>query len=174
MGGGMNRIDFTARRAVVVLATVFGAVSVPWTYAFIAAGIPLWPSFIGSAGYYASTRGPRGWLDTNLGAGIGILYAAVTLAAVGDATLLVLSVAVGVGMLVASLHPLVDLLSYGPAAFLGYAVMFSVDAADATVFGLAGVSGSLVAALLSLGIGATIGVGTDYTAAEITGWMTDR
>lgn len=37
------------------LAVVFGLASIPWTYAFVAElHLPLWPSFIASATFYAA------------------------------------------------------------------------------------------------------------------------
>jgi len=43
------------------LAVVFGLASVPWTYAFVAGlRIPLWPSFIASATFYAAGDGIDG------------------------------------------------------------------------------------------------------------------
>mgnify|MGYP000613310617 CR=1 FL=1 len=163
----MRRVDMGDDRAVLVLAVVFGATSIPWTYAFGVAAIPLWPSFIASAGYYASPRGPRGVLQTIVGMGLGVGYAAATLGLVGDTGLLALSLGVGAAMLIASLHPLVDVLSYGPAAFLGYAALFSVDAAAATVAGLPGLWGVTMAALVSVVAGAAIGLLTDLTAATL-------
>lgn len=163
----MDRIDFDHRSDVVALAVVFGAVSIPWTYGFLRWEIPLWPSFIGSATYYASARGPTGWTRTVLAATLGILYAAATIAVAGDAAILLLSVAVGVGMLLASLHPLVPVLAHGPAAFMGYAALFSVDAAAATVFGLPGLTGVTAATLLSFVVGTGIGIGTDSVTAKV-------
>ena len=43
------------------LAVVFGLASIPWTYAFVAGlEIPLWPSFIASATFYAAGGGLLG------------------------------------------------------------------------------------------------------------------
>ena len=40
------------------LAVVFGLASIPWTYAFVAGfDLPLWPSFITSATFYAAGSG---------------------------------------------------------------------------------------------------------------------
>ena len=44
-------------------------------------------------------------------------------------------------MFIASLHEFVPLLSFTPGGFFGSATMFSVAAADATVFGIAGLPG---------------------------------
>lgn len=163
----MDRIDFERRSQVLALAVVFGVVSIPWTYGFLRWEIPLWPSFIGSATYYASTRGASGLGRTVLAASLGIAYAATTLAVAGDAAILVLSVAVGVGMLVASLHPLVSVLAHGPAAFMGYAALFSVDAASATVFGLTGLGGVTAATTVSFVVGSVIGLFTEYVAGMV-------
>jgi len=73
---------------------------------------------------------------------------------------LALSLVVGLFMFLASLHASLPVLSFTPGGFFGYATMFSVRAADATVFGLAGLPGQTAAAL-SVCVGAAIGLGTD-------------
>mgnify|MGYP002338717889 CR=1 FL=1 len=149
------------------LAVVFGVASVPWTYAFVVGGVPLWPSFISSASYYASDGGTEGLAVSYLNNFAGILYAAATLAVV-DAYLgggvLALSLVVGIFMFAASLHDAV--VGFAPAVFLGYATMFSVHAAEAPLF-LSGVAGETVASVGSMFVGAAIGVGTDIASDEL-------
>lgn len=145
------------------LAVLFGVASIPWTYAFVAElEIPLWPAFIGSATVFAAGGGidglRRGYAS-NL-AGIG--YAAATLALVDGylgGGVVAMSLVVGAFMFVASLHAFVPLLSFTPGAFFGYATLFSVEAAGASVLGLSGLGGETVAAALSMLIGAVIGFG---------------
>lgn len=151
-----------ADRSVWSLAAVFGVASVPWTYAFVESGVPLWPSFIASAAYYAAGGGRDAYLRATASTGVGIAYAAGTLAVVevlGGGSL-VLAAVVGVAMFFASLHALVPLLSFTPGGFFGYATMFSVHAAGATLV-FSGLPGETVAAALSMGLGATIGLATD-------------
>lgn len=140
-----------------LLAVVFGAVSVPWTYAFVAGGLALWPSFIASGSFYAADESL--WRSF-LANAAGIAYAAATLAVVayvGGGTA-ALSVVVGVFMLLASLHDAIGLFT--PGGFFGYATLFSVHAAEATVFGIPGLAGETGAAMLSMFAGAAIGLGT--------------
>lgn len=147
------------------LAIVFGLASVPWTYGFVAGlEIPLWPSFIASASFYAAGSGIDGLQKAYSANFAGILYAAATLLVVNtvfDGGVLALSVVVGAFMLIASLHEFVPLLSFTPGAFFGYATMFSVNAAEATAFGVAGLPGETLAAVVSMFLGALIGLGTD-------------
>lgn len=139
------------------LAVVFGMVSVPWTYAFVVGGLALWPSFIASASFYAADESlTRSFLSN----AAGIAYAAATLALVSrlEGGPLLLSVVVGGFMLLASLHGAVGLFT--PGGFFGYATLFSVHAAEATVFGLSRLPGATLTATLSMFAGAVIGLGT--------------
>lgn len=140
-----------------VLAVVFGVVSVPWTYAFVVGGLALWPSFIASASFFAADESFHRSFVANAA---GIAYAAITLAVVASlgGGPVVLSVVVGAFMLLASLHGAVDLFT--PGGFFGYATLFSVHAAEATVFGLARLPGATLTAVLSMFTGAAIGLGT--------------
>lgn len=114
------------------LAVVFGLASVPWTYAFVAGlHIPLWPSFIASATFYAAGDGIEGLVQGYASNAAGIIYAALTLAIVDGflgGGVVALSVVVGAFMFLASLHEFVPLLSFTPGGFFGYATMFSVHA----------------------------------------------
>lgn len=147
------------------LAVVFGLRSIPWTYGFVAGlEIPLWPSFIASATFFAAGSGLRGLRRAYASNLAGILYAAATLAIVsvffGDGVL-ALSVVVGAFMLIASLHEFIPVLSFTPGAFFGYATMFSVNAAEATAFGVTSLPGETLAAVVSMLIGAVIGLSAD-------------
>jgi hypothetical protein len=152
------------------LAVVFGAASVPWTYGFVAGlEIPLWPSFVASATFYAAGGDLDGLKRGYASNAAGIVYATGTLVVVdalggGDA---LLAVVVGVAMFLASLHAFVDVLSFTPGGFFGYATMFSVNAAGATAFGVPGLAGETLAAALSMLLGAAIGLGTERLAAAI-------
>ena len=147
------------------LAVVFGLASIPWTYGFVAGlDIPLWPSFIASATFYAAGSGLDGLKKAYAANLSGIIYAAATLLIVEtffNGGVLALSVVVGAFMLIASLHEFVPLLSFTPGAFFGYATMFSVNAAEATAFGVTGLPGETLAAVVSMLIGAVIGLATD-------------
>ena len=147
------------------LAVVFGLASIPWTYGFVAGlQIPLWPSFIASATFYAAGSGLAALKKAYTSNFSGIIYAAATLLIVEtffDGGVLALSVVVGAFMLIASLHEFVPLLSFTPGAFFGYATMFSVNAAEATAFGVTGLPGETLAAVVSMLIGAVIGLATD-------------
>lgn len=153
------------------LAVVFGLASVPWTYAFVAGlEIPLWPSFIASATFYAAGSGVTGLLRGYASNTAGIVYGALTLAIVDGLLgggVVALSVVVGAFMFLASLHEFVPLLSFTPGAFFGYATMFSVHAAAATAFGVPGLPGETLAAVLSMGLGAVIGLTTAEVSSAI-------
>ena len=154
------------------LAVVFGATSVPWTYAFVAGlQLPLWPSFIASATFYATDETGLEGLKRGYASNFaGIVYAALTLAAVNAVLgggVVALSVVVGAFMFLASLHEFVPLLSFTPGGFFGYATLFSVHAAGATAFGLTGLGGETAAAVASMLIGASIGVGTEELSARL-------
>jgi len=144
------------------LAVVFGLASIPWTYAFVAGlRIPLWPSFIASATFYAAGNGIDGLTRGYASNAVGIVYAALTLAVVDGlfgGGVVALSVVVGAFMFLATLHEFVPLLSFTPGGFFGYATMFSVHAAKATAFGLTGLPGETLAAILSMFLGAVIGL----------------
>ena len=153
------------------LAVVFGVASIPWTYGFVAGlEIPLWPSFVASATYYAAGEGTRALLEGYASNFAGICYGAATLAVVdgvlggGDVTL---AVVVGLFMFLASVHGTVPLLSFTPGGFFGYATMFSVHAAEATAFGVPGLAGETLATVVSMFIGAAIGIGTDELASSL-------
>lgn len=153
----------------VVLAVVFGIASVPWTYAFVVTGVPLWPSFISSASFYASDGGVKGLTVSFFNNSAGILYAAATLALVDGyfgGSIVALSLVVGFFMFVGSLHE--PLVGFAPAVFLGYATMFSVHAAEAGLY-FSGVAGETVAAVGSMFVGAAIGIGTDVVSDACSG-----
>jgi hypothetical protein len=141
------------------LAVVFGVVSVPWTYAFVVGDLPLWTAFVASAAVFAAGGGTRGLVAALPPLVAGALYAAATLAIVGalGGGTLVLAAVVGAFMALASLHAYVSVLSFTPAGFLGYASLFGVHAAEATVFGLAGLGGVTAGTLLSAVVGAHLG-----------------
>lgn len=157
--------DRSGRDETWVLAVVFGLASVPWTYAFVAGlHIPLWPSFIASATFYAAGGGLQGLKRGYASNAAGILYGAATLWLV-DAFLgggvVALSVVVGAFMFLASLHARVETLSFTPGGFFGFATLFSVHAAGATAFGVAGLPGETLAAAVSMLFGAAIGLTTE-------------
>lgn len=158
-----------ADREALTLAVLFGLVSVPWTYGFeLAASLPLWPSFVASATYFATSKGLAGLARGLAGNVVGAGYALATLAlgaAVGWGAL-GLSLAVGAGMFLAGLHAFADPLSFTPAGFLGYAVLFSVDAAGVEL-ALAGLPGVGVAAAASLAIGAALGWTADRASVRV-------
>lgn len=158
--GGLSEVDET-----LTLAVVFGLASVPWTYAFVVGfELPLWPSFIASATFYAAGDGLDGLARGYASNLAGTLYGAVTLAVVNtyfEGGVIALSVVVGVFMFLATLHEFVPLLSFTPGGFFGYATMFSVHAANTTAFGVTGLSGETVAAVSSMFFGAVIGLTTD-------------
>jgi hypothetical protein len=145
------------------LSIVFGLASVPWTYGFVAGlHIPLWPSFIASATFYAAGSGRDALVRGYASNAAGILYAALTLGIVeplGGGPV-VLSVVVGGFMFLASLHEFVPVLSFTPGGFFGYATMFSVHAAGVSAFGIPGLPGETAAAAVSMLIGAAIGLTT--------------
>jgi len=158
------------------LAIVFGVVSVPWTYGFVAGlGIPLWPSFVASATYFAARRDGAGdargraLLRALASNGAGIAYAAGTLAVVAavDGGPVVLSLVVGVAMFLAALHGAIPVVSFAPGGFFGFATLFSVDATGASVGGMAGLPGATLAAAISMAIGALIGFGADAASDRI-------
>lgn len=138
------------------LAVVFGAVSVPWTYAFVVGGLALWPSFVASASFYAADESL--WRSF-LANAAGIAYGAATLAIVAHlgGGPVILSLVVGAFMFLASLHDAAGLFT--PGGFLGYAILFSVHAANETAFGVGGLAGETLAATLSMFAGALIGLG---------------
>jgi len=152
------------------LALAFGLASVPWTYAFVAGlHLPLWPSFVASASFFAAGGGLDGLVRGYFGNLAGIGYAVSTIlvtGAVGGGPV-ALSFVVGAFMLLASLHAFVPGLSFTPAAFFGYATMFGVHAAGADAFGLTGIAGEGTAAVVSMLIGACIGLAVERTAGEL-------
>lgn len=153
------------------LAIVFGLASVPWTYGFVAGlHIPLWPSFIASGTFYAAGGGLDGLVRGYASNLAGIVYAAATLAVVNTylgGGVIALSIVVGICMFLASLHEAVPILSFTPGGFFGYATLFSVYAADATAFGIRGLPGETLAAIVSMFIGAVIGLITDEVSSRI-------
>lgn len=159
-------------RRVWIMALLFGGISVAWTYGFEQIpDLPLWPAFIASATVFAAGGGPSG-LGRGLAANlVGAIYAWLTLwvvaAWLGGGTL-ALSLVVGAAMLVASLHPLVPGLRFTPGAFLGYASLFSVHAAGASLI-VAGLTGELMATAASMTIGALIGAGVDLATGGLAG-----
>jgi len=152
-------------------AVVFGLASIPWTYAFVAGlRLPLWPSFIASATFYAAGEGLDGLARGYASNAVGIVYGALTLAVVDGLLgggVVALSVVVGAFMFLASLHEFVPLLSFTPGGFFGYATMFSVHAAEATAVGLTGLPGETLAAVLSMFLGAVIGLITDEVSSAV-------
>lgn len=159
------------RRQALAMAAVFGLLSVPWTFGFEQlAHLPLWPSFLASASFYAAGGGRSGAARSLTNNALGAAYAAATLALGAAVGLGVvgLSLLVGLGMFLASLHALVDPLSFTPAVFVGYAALFGVDAAG---LGLvwAGAGGALAATLASMAIGAGLGLVAEGLASKISG-----
>jgi hypothetical protein len=153
------------------LAVVFGLAAIPWTYAFVAGlSLPLWPSFIASATFYAAGGDLHGLKRGYASNSAGIIYAAITLWIVNTVLgggALALSVVVGVFMSLAVLDEYVPVLSYTPGGFLGYATMFSVHATDTGAFGLTGLTGETLAAVMAMLIGAAIGFATEVLCREL-------
>jgi hypothetical protein len=151
---------------------VFGLVSVPWTFGFeLLASLSLWPSFIASGTYFAAGSGTRA---LSRGLAGNLAGAALALATLGIVDLAVLgapglALVVGAAMFVAGLHAFVDLLSFTPAGFVGYATLFSVDAAG-TQLAASGLAGIGVATVASMLMGALLGFGADLAAQ----WYADR
>ena len=148
---------------------MFGIASVPWTYAFVAGGgLPLWPSFVAAATYYAAGGGTAGLVRGSAGNLAGVAYAAVTLALVESlgGGVVALSLLVGAAMFIASLHPFVEGLSFAPAGFLGYATLFGVHAGGAVV-AVGGLPGETLAAAAAMLVGAAIGFVTDRVARRL-------
>lgn len=147
------------------LALVFGLASIPWTYAFVAElHLPLWPSFIASATFYAAGGSLEGLKRGYASTVAGIVYATATIWIVdaffaGD--VVALSVVVGVFMFLVGLHDYVSLLSFTPGGYFGYATMFGINATGATAFGVVGLPGQTLAALAATCLGAAIGFGTE-------------
>lgn len=167
----MERPQVTEWNRTWSLAVVFGVASVPWTYGFVAGlGIPLWPSFVASATFYAAGKGLDGLLRGYASNAAGIGDATLTLGIV-DGILgggpVALSLVVGACMFLASLHVFVPLLSFTP--LFGYATMFSVHAADATAFGVSGLPGETLAAVVSMLFGAVIGLATAEVSDGLAG-----
>lgn len=153
------------------LAVVFGLASVPWTFGFVTGSVPLWPAFIASATYYAAGSGVDGFVRGYASNAAGIAYGAATLALVDGVfggNVIALSLVVGLAMFLASLHAIVRPLSFIPGGFFGYATLFSVHAAGSTVMGVPGLAGQTLAALLSMFIGAAIGLMTDEASSVIS------
>lgn len=162
-----------ASKGTVALAVVFGLASVPWTYAFVAGlELPLWPSFVASATYFAADAAADDAAAARREALVravasnasGIAYAAATIllveAALGGGAL-ALSLAVGLAMFLASLNEHLPGLSFTPGAFFGYAATFGVHAADATAFGIGGLPGTVLAVGVGMPVGAAIGLAAD-------------
>lgn len=150
------------------LAIIFGLVSVPWTYGFVAQlRIPLWPAFVASASVFAADAQFDRSLASNL---VGIGYAAATLAVVNGLLgggVVALSLVVGGFMLLASLHAVIPPLSFTPGAFFGYAALFGVHAAGATAFGVTGLVGVTLATAVSMSVGAGIGWGAHTVSRQL-------
>lgn len=147
------------------LAVVFGVVSVPWTYAFVAViHLPLWPSFVAAATGFAAGGGRRGFTLGLAGNLAGVVYAMATLALVhgylggGPVALALL---VGAFMFLASLHPSIQPVSFAPAAFFGYAALFGVHAAGATALDVGGLPGEALATAIPMAVGSAIGFAAD-------------
>jgi hypothetical protein len=152
------------------LAVVFGLASIPWTYAFVAGlSLPLWPSFIASATFYAAGGDLHGLKRGYASNSAGIIYATATLWIVNTVLsggALALSVVVGVFMALAVFDEYLPVLSYTPGGFLGYATMFSVHATDTSAFGLTGLAGETLATAIAMLIGAAIGFTTEVLCRE--------
>ena len=152
------------------LAVAFGLASVPWTYAFVAGlGLPLWPSFVASASFFAAGGGLDGLLRSSLGNVLGILYAATTIAIVGaiGGGPAVLAVVVGAFMLLASLQAFARRLDFVPAAFFGYATLFGVHESLDRAFAVAGLAGEAAAATVAMLLGASIGLAIERISRRL-------
>lgn len=152
------------------LALAFGLASIPWTYAFVAGlRLPLWPSFVASASFFAAGGGFDGLVRGYASNLAGIGYAGATILVVGavGGGPVALSFVVGAFMLLASLHAFVPRLDFTPGAFFGYATMFGVHAAGTGAFGLTGLAGEGTAAVVSMLVGACIGLAVERTAGEL-------
>lgn len=169
----LERVQGAGASSTWALAVAFGLASVPWTYAFVAGlGIPLWPSFVASATYFAADAdGVRGAKRAAASILAGVSYAALTIVVVNAALgggAVALSLVVGVFMFLATLHAFVPALSFTPGAFFGYATLFGVSAADPSAFGIAGVGGTALAAGVAMLIGVGIGVTVDAASERYT------
>ena len=148
----------TSRERTLVLAVAFGVASVPWTYAFVAGNVPLWPSFVAAATFYAVGGGTDGFRRGTASNLVGVLYATATLAIVAGVGggPLVLAAVVGAFMFLASLHARLPPLSFTPGGFLGYATLFGVHAGGSSIV-TGGLAGEAVVTGGAMVIGAVIG-----------------
>ena len=149
-------------------AIIFGIVSVPWTYIFTLIEVPLLPSFISSASYFASGKK---FFKSYLNNFLGIIYAGLTLlfsTYLFTNSPMMLSVIVGIFMFIGSMHYVYKILSFLPAVFFGYATMFSVNAAGLGIFGSDALPGQVAATAVSMLFGAMIGLGVDASARRMS------
>ena len=160
VGGGPVALSFVVG-AFMLLASL---------HAFVAGlHLPLWPSFVASASFFAAGGGLDGLVRGYFGNLAGIGYAVATIlvtGAVGGGPV-TLSFVVGAFMLLAGLHAFVPRLDFTPGAFFGYATMFGVHAAGAGAFGLTGLAGEGTAAVVAMLLGACIGLAVERTAGEL-------
>jgi hypothetical protein len=153
-----------------LVAIIFGIVSIPWTYFFGVFNLVLWPSFIASASFFAAGAGLKGFYKSYVNNLLGIIYAVLTIliAQMFGNSLFWLSFYVGVFMFIASLHYIFKVLSFMPATFFGYATLFSVNAANKTLFAV-GLEGQFIAAAVSMFIGALIAIFVDTLGNALSG-----
>ena len=152
------------------LALAFGVASVPWTYGFVAGlHLPLWPSFVASAAFFAAGGGLDGLVRGYAANLAGIAYAVATLLvvdAIGGGPV-ALSFVVGAFMLLASAHAVLPRLDFTPGAFLGYATLFGVHAAGETALGFVGPGGEGVVTAVAMLLGACIGLAVERVAGRL-------
>ena len=88
-----------------LVAIIFGIVSIPWTYFFGVFNLVLWPSFIASASFFAAGAGLKGFYKSYVNNLLGIIYAILTIliAQMFGNSLFWLSFYVGLFMFIASL-----------------------------------------------------------------------
>lgn len=155
--------------AILVLALVVAVVCIPWTYAFITFGIPLWASFLGAGSYFAGGGDKSGLLKAVPSGLLGILLAVSTVflaVNVLGGGLLVLSLVVGAAGFTAIALSRSSSFAFIPGTFVGYATTFAVMAAFP--------SASLPEQATKAGVGLLAGVAMGYLIQTVNSVLSPR
>jgi len=156
-------------RAILILALVVAVVCIPWTYAFITLGIPLWASFLGAGSFFAGGGEKTGLMKAVPSGLLGILLAVGTVflaVNVLGGDLLVLSLVVGVAGFIAIALSRSSFFAFIPGTFVGYATAFAVMAAFS--------SASLLEQATKAGVGLLAGVAIGYLIQAVNSALSPR
>jgi hypothetical protein len=157
-----------SRSALTLSIGVLGGVAVAFTATVIT--VPIWVVFLAWGSFFFVGGGAAGWVRSVSSNLVGVVIASASLYAADlmGGSLLVTSIAVGVGSALMVQASWIGLLSTTPAVVVGFASTVSTVAGTAQTITVTTISHPGLVAACACVLGATFGIASEYLAAVMT------